>query len=64
MLVHQLHHRLTVDSLNAGKHVLVEKPMALSLEQCDPMVAAADASRVKLMVGHTHHFYGTSLKAK
>ncbi len=63
-LGHQLHHRLTVDACNAGKHVLVEKPMAISLEQCDAMIEAADANRVKLMVGHTQHFYGTSLKAK
>lgn len=64
VLGHQLHHRLTVDACNAGKHVLVEKPMAISLEQCDEMVAAAAANQVKLMVGLTQHFYGTSLKAK
>lgn len=64
VLGHQLHHRLTVDACNAGKHVLVEKPMALSLEQCDEMIQAAAANKVKLMVGHTQHFYGTSLKAK
>ena len=63
-LGHQLHHRLTVDSLNAGKHVLVEKPMALSLAQCDDMIEAAHANDRKLMVGLTQHFYGTSLKAK
>ena len=63
-LGHQLHHRLTVDACNAGKHVLVEKPMAINLEQCDAMIEAADANDVKLMVGHTQHFYGTSLKAK
>ena len=63
-LGHQLHHRLTVDACNAGKHVLVEKPMAISLEQCDNMIAAAAANDVKLMVGQTQHFYGTSLKAK
>lgn len=61
---HQLHHRLVVDALNAGKHVLVEKPMALTLEQCDAMIAAAASNRVKLMVGYTQHYYGTSLKAK
>ncbi len=64
VLGHQLHHRLTVDACNAGKHVLVEKPMAISLEQCDDMIEAAAANHVKLMVGHTQHFYGTSLKAK
>jgi predicted dehydrogenase len=64
VLGHQLHHRLTVDACNAGKHVLVEKPMALSLEQCDEMIAAAAANHVKLMVGNTQHYYATSLKAK
>ena len=63
-LGHQLHHRLTVDACNAGKHVLVEKPMAISLEQCDQMIQAADNNNVKLMIGLTQHFYGTSLKAK
>ncbi len=64
VLGHQLHHRLTVDACNAGKHVLVEKPMALSLEQCDNMIAAAAANNVRLMVGQSQHFYGTSVKAK
>lgn len=64
ILGHQLHHRLTVDTCKAGKHVLVEKPMALSLKQCDEMIAAAEANNVKLMVGHTQHFYGSSIKAK
>jgi len=63
-LGHQLHHRLTVDACNAGKHVLVEKPMALSLEQCDNMIKAASDNNVKLMVGLSFHYYGTSLKAK
>ena len=64
VLGHQLHHRLTVDACNAGKHVLVEKPMALSLEQCDDMIDAAASNNVKLMVGHTPHFSGVILKLK
>jgi phthalate 4,5-cis-dihydrodiol dehydrogenase len=64
VLGHQLHHKLTIDACNAGKHVLVEKPMALSLQQCDEMIAAAAENQVKLMVGQTQHFYGTSVKAK
>jgi len=63
-LGHQLHHRLTIDACNAGKHVVVEKPMAINLQQCDNMIAAAEANNVKLMVGYTQHYYGTSLKAK
>lgn len=38
------HRRLTVDLLRAGKHVLVEKPMAPSVADCDAMLAAARAS--------------------
>ena len=64
VLGHHLHHRLTIDACTAGKHVLVEKPMALSLTQCDEMIEAAQSHGVKLMVGHSQHFYGTSLKAK
>ena len=63
-LGHQLHHRLTVDALNAGKHVLVEKPMALSLQQCDDMIEAARRNNVKLMIGLTQHFLGPNMKAK
>jgi len=64
VLGHQLHHQLTVDACNAGKHVLVEKPMALSLDQCDAMIEAAANNDVKLMVGLSQHFYPTSVKAK
>ena len=64
VLGHQLHHQLTVDACDAGKHVLVEKPMAISLQQCDDMIAAAAANNVKLMVGLSQHFHGTSIKAK
>src|SRR5215203_2640859 len=59
VLGHQLHHQLTVDACNAGKHVLVEKPMALSLAQCDEMIEAADRNGVKLMLGLTQHFTGS-----
>ena len=64
VLGHMLHHQLTVDACNAGKHVLVEKPMAINLPQCDDMVEAADKNGVKLMIGLSQHFYDTSLKAK
>jgi predicted dehydrogenase len=48
-----LHHKLAVQSLNAGKHVMIEKPMASSVEQCEEMAAAAKTHKVTLMVGHT-----------
>lgn len=43
-------------ALAAGKHVLVEKPMAAELEQARAMVAAAIAAGVVLLVGHSHSY--------
>lgn len=47
-----LHAEVAIAALNAGKHVLLEKPMALRLSQCDALIeAAARAGRV-LTIGH------------
>jgi predicted dehydrogenase len=43
-------------SLAAGKHVLVEKPLALSVAECDELSERADSSGLTLMVGHTFVF--------
>jgi phthalate 4,5-cis-dihydrodiol dehydrogenase len=53
---HQFHAVQTIAAAEAGKHVLVEKPMALTLSEAEAMVAAAQRARVKLLVGHTHSF--------
>ena len=41
-----------------GKHILVEKPMALTLDECRAMIDAARAAKVQLVVGHSHSFDG------
>lgn len=53
---HQFHVEQVQIATRFGKHILVEKPMALRLEDCRAMIAAADAAGVYLMVGHSHSF--------
>jgi phthalate 4,5-cis-dihydrodiol dehydrogenase len=50
------HAEHAITALESGKHVVAEKPMALTLEDCDRMIAAAERARVKLMVAHTRSF--------
>jgi predicted dehydrogenase len=51
-----LHAPQAVALLEAGKHVLVEKPMAVSVAECDRMIAAASSSGASLMVAHCWRF--------
>src|SRR5512147_687081 len=53
---HQFHARHAVAAAGARKHVLVEKPMALTLDECRAMIEAARDAGVHLIVGHSHSF--------
>ncbi|MFP3557013.1 Gfo/Idh/MocA family oxidoreductase [Paraburkholderia sp. SIMBA_049] len=53
---HQFHAQHTEIAAAKGKHVLVEKPMALAAADCDRMIAACRAANVHLIVGHCHSF--------
>jgi len=55
-LPHHLHGPASISLLAAGKHVLVEKPMALSLGECDQMIRAEKKSRATLAIGHMRRF--------
>jgi phthalate 4,5-cis-dihydrodiol dehydrogenase len=53
---HQFHAPQALAAFSSKKHVLVEKPMALSLDDCRAMIDAAHKAGVQLIVGHSHSF--------
>jgi UDP-N-acetylglucosamine 3-dehydrogenase len=53
-----LHAETTIAALRAGKHVLLEKPFALALADCDDMIAAEKETGRTLMVAHVLRFWG------
>jgi phthalate 4,5-cis-dihydrodiol dehydrogenase len=53
---HELHAEHACAAARAGKHMLVEKPMAITLAECDAMIACAREHAVHLMVGHSHSY--------
>lgn len=61
---HQAHARISMDAAAAGKHILLEKPMATNLEDCDRIIQSALAGGVKLMIGHSMQFMRSSRLAK
>lgn len=61
---HQYHAEQTRLAARHGKHVLVEKPMALTLAECDAMIADCRDAGVHLIVGHCHSFDAPYLKAR
>jgi len=53
---HQFHAPHAVLAAERGKHIVLEKPMALTLAECDAIIAAVERAGVHLVVGHTHAF--------
>jgi phthalate 4,5-cis-dihydrodiol dehydrogenase len=53
---HQMHCDHAILAAEHGKHTIVEKPMALSLNDCDKMIDASVRNGTVLIVGHTHSF--------
>ena len=48
-----MHFPMAKDSLNAGKHVFLEKPLSLPLEEADELVALAARTGVKISIGYS-----------
>lgn len=61
---HHMHCPMTVQACQAGKHVSVQKPMALSAAEADQMIAAADRAGVRLRVYETFVYYAPAVRAR
>lgn len=49
----RLHYKMAKESLQAGKHTFIEKPMAMCVEECEELISLAEKNGLVLMVGHT-----------
>ena len=61
---HQHHAEHVELAARHGKHVLVEKPMGITLDECQRMIDAAERAGVRLVVGHSHSFDAPILRAR
>lgn len=59
-----LHKQIVIDCAAAGKHIFCEKPMAMTVEECDEMIAACDRHKVKLQIGFMRRFDASFREAK
>jgi glucose-fructose oxidoreductase len=62
-LPNHLHCEYTERAAAAGAHVLCEKPMAVTVEECDRMLEAVERAGVKLMIAYRLHFEPATVKA-
>ncbi len=60
----RLHYSMALQCLNAGKSVLIEKPMATSVAECEELLSVANAKGLTLMVGHTFLYSAAVRKIK
>ena len=64
VLPNALHAQYSIRASEAGKHVICEKPMALTVEDCDKMIAASKKANKLLSIGYRLHFEPYNLEMK
>jgi len=60
---HNTHAKLALEALRAGRHVVCEKPMAVTTAECDAMIAAAKKKGVIISTYHNRHWDGRAMQA-
>ena len=60
----RLHAPVSLQFLDAGCHVLLEKPMAASVAECEAVTSRAQGRGKVLMIGHAHHFIAAVVRAR
>jgi xylose dehydrogenase (NAD/NADP) len=63
-LPNTLHCEWTIKAAEAGKHVLCEKPLAISVDECERMLAAAEANDVRLMEGFMYRCHPQTMRLR
>ena len=58
------HAKIAIQAMQAGSNVLIEKPMAQRIEECDAIIAAARENNVKVCVAHSDLFYYPFIEAR
>ncbi|OPH59028.1 oxidoreductase [Paenibacillus ferrarius] len=63
-LPHYLHKETAIFAAEHGCHIMLEKPMALSVAECDEIIAAGRKADIRILVGHTQHYMAENIQAK
>lgn len=63
IIPHNMHADFTIKCLNQGKHVVSEKPFAITTQECDDMIAAAEKNGLMVSTYHNRHWDGCILEA-
>lgn len=63
-LPHSLHLPVALEAAAAGKHLLVEKPLALNVAECDEVISAVEAAGVTAAVQHNQIYYPPHVRAR
>lgn len=63
-LPHFLHKETALFAAEHGCHLMLEKPMALSVSECDEIIEAGRQADIRILVGHTQHYIAENIHAK